>query len=202
MRGRRRFRESVRLDDAASRDLVERAPHLVRKGRSARDAGADRAQVVLRELGVAQDRDVHRRHAREDRRPAFWISRRMAPISRGSGCRMTSLPRNVAESKTVRPYTWNSGTATSTRSGTPRSGTQRAVCIAFATRLRWVSIAPFGVPVVPPVYWRTATSSSAADDSLPGGVAARSAKRCTHGSDGMINGHWPAFFRSFRFLRG
>src|SRR5215472_7379881 len=36
---------------------------------------------------------------------------------------------------------------------------QAAHCSAFATRLRWVSIAAFGSPVVPPVYWRSATSA-------------------------------------------
>ena len=33
-------------------------------------------------------------------------------------------------------------------------------CTAFATRLRCVSIAPLGVPVVPPVYCRSATSDA------------------------------------------
>ena len=32
---------------------------------------------------------------------------------------------------------------------------------AFADRFWWVSIAPLGVPVVPPVYWISATSCSA-----------------------------------------
>ncbi|MNN18450.1 hypothetical protein D3C81_1316580 [compost metagenome] len=31
-------------------------------------------------------------------------------------------------------------------------------CSMFATRLRWVSIAPLATPVVPPVYCSTATS--------------------------------------------
>src|SRR6266498_2533497 len=34
-----------------------------------------------------------------------------------------------------------------------------SVWTTFAQRLPCVSIAPFGVPVVPPVYWRTARSS-------------------------------------------
>ena len=31
--------------------------------------------------------------------------------------------------------------------------------IVFATKFPWVRIAPFGMPVVPPVYWRRAMSS-------------------------------------------
>lgn len=48
----------------------------------------------------------------------------------------------------------------STTSSPGRSpGTQDWICIALAIRLRWVSIAAFGNPVVPPVYWKVATSS-------------------------------------------
>ena len=36
-----------------------------------------------------------------------------------------------------------------------------SVCTTFAKMLRCVSIAPFGAPVVPPVYCSTATSSGA-----------------------------------------
>jgi hypothetical protein len=35
------------------------------------------------------------------------------------------------------------------------------VCTTLAKMFAWVSIAPFGVPVVPPVYCRTARSSGA-----------------------------------------
>ena len=35
---------------------------------------------------------------------------------------------------------------------------QLSVCTTLAQMFAWVSIAPFGVPVVPPVYCRTATS--------------------------------------------
>src|SRR5690606_32921565 len=38
-------------------------------------------------------------------------------------------------------------------------GTQACACAAFASRLRCVSAAPFGVPVVPEVYWMIARSS-------------------------------------------
>src|SRR6266581_3760066 len=45
-------------------------------------------------------------------------------------------------------------------SGPPEPAENHAeICIALAMRLRFVSIAPFDVPVVPPVYWSTATSS-------------------------------------------
>src|SRR4029077_10966422 len=41
----------------------------------------------------------------------------------------------------------------------------------FATRFRWLSIAAFGLPVVPPVYWRTATSWAGAAPGGSGKVA-------------------------------
>jgi hypothetical protein len=38
-------------------------------------------------------------------------------------------------------------------------GTHARACAALESRLRWVSEAPFGVPVVPLVYWMSARSS-------------------------------------------
>src|SRR5207247_1798873 len=105
----------------------------------------------------------------------------------------------------VSPYTWNRGIAPSTRSDPcAPAGNHAAVCVAFATRLRWVSIAPFGVPVVPPVYCSTATSSGRLPASSLGfaGVAARSANRWTPSSRGITRGQCPCFFRSRRFLIG
>src|SRR5437667_454119 len=89
------------------------------------------------------------------------ISLRMAPMSRGFGYRITSPPFTMERSMTaVSPYTWKRGIAPRTRSGPCAPVTNHAAhWAAFATRFRWVSIAPFGVPVVPPVYCRTATSS-------------------------------------------
>src|SRR5437773_9549836 len=118
---------------------------------------------------------------------------------------MTSLALAIERSITaVRPYTWNSGIAPRTRSEPGDFvANQATVCIAFATRFRWVSIAPFGVPVVPPVYWSTATSSGSADASVDsGGVRERSAKRWIHDSRGIVRGQWPAFLRSFLRLMG
>ena len=50
-------------------------------------------------------------------------------------------------------------------------------CNMLATRLRWVSMAPFGDPVVPPVYCSTATSSAcgaASWNDLPAPLASAS----------------------------
>ena len=41
-----------------------------------------------------------------------------------------------------------------------KSTAQALICAVLAVRFACVSIAPFGVPVVPPVYCSTATSSS------------------------------------------
>jgi hypothetical protein len=47
-------------------------------------------------------------------------------------------------------FAWNSGSSIPTRSPAP-SGTSSAPWVALTSRLRWVSIAPFGLPVVPDV---------------------------------------------------
>ena len=39
-------------------------------------------------------------------------------------------------------------------------GTQARACAAFTPRFRWLSVAPLGWPVVPLVYWMSATSST------------------------------------------
>src|SRR5439155_678419 len=84
-----------------------------------------------------------------------------------------------------------------------RAGNAHAHWAAVATTFRWMSIAPFGVPVVPPVYCRTATLSGFAGVCTESvGVFARSANRWIHGSCGIERGQWPAFWRSFFVLIG
>ena len=54
---------------------------------------------------------------------------------------------------TAMAKTWKSGsTPTMTSAPSSASGIIIAACATFAVRLAWVSIAPFEVPVVPPVY--------------------------------------------------
>src|SRR2546428_13704779 len=62
----RRLRPPVSLDESPTSRRFELLAHLVRKGRGAGDAAADRTEVVLRELRVPEDRDVHRRDAAEE----------------------------------------------------------------------------------------------------------------------------------------
>ncbi len=62
----------------------------------------------------------------------------------------------------VRPYAWNMGsTAYTTLVPRDTVGTHARDWAAFALRLRCVSSAPFGAPVVPLVYWITARSVAA-----------------------------------------
>ena len=61
---------------------------------------------------------------------------------------------------TVRPYTWKSGMTSTPRSRPSTSvGFHERDCSTFATSARCDRTAPFGTPVVPPVYWRIAVSS-------------------------------------------
>src|SRR5438034_634840 len=69
---------------------------------------------------------------------------------------------------TSMPVMWNHGTTPNTRS----SGvwpSQRRISSQFTTRLPWVSSAPFGTPVVPEVYWRSAVSASARRSGVASG---------------------------------
>ena len=63
----------------------------------------------------------------------------------------------------VKAKMWYSGRAVMITS-LPRSSLlapiQAEACCMFATRLRWVSMAPLATPVVPPVYCRKAMSSA------------------------------------------
>ena len=62
---------------------------------------------------------------------------------------------------------WYSGRAVMITSSPGRAlpPTQAEACCMFATRLRWVSIAPLATPVVPPVYCRKAMSSGPIETS-------------------------------------
>src|SRR5213078_1134574 len=66
---RRRFREAVALDESPACRGLELPPHFVRQRRRARDAGAHGPQVVLRQVRIPEDRDIHRGDAREEARP-------------------------------------------------------------------------------------------------------------------------------------
>src|SRR5437667_5918022 len=154
---------------------------------------------------MAEDRDVHGGDAGEEARlrlvdqfedgadvPRVRIQDHLTPFT---------MERSMTA---VSPYTWKRGIAPRTRSGPCAPVTNHAAhWAAFATRFRWVSIAPFGVPVVPPVYCRTATLSGFAGVCTESvGVFARSANRWIHGSCGIERGQWPAFWRSFFLLIG
>ena len=82
----------------------------------------------------------------------------MCMMVTGNGATMTSWP--------------------SLSSGKPSSACwdkQPRICCMLATRLPWVSIAPFGKPVVPPVYCSTAVSSS---PTTSGRITCPAPRRC------------------------
>ena len=68
---------------------------------------------------------------------------------------------------------WNSGAATRVTSSPIRSGSISTLT-AFQVRLAWVSIAPFGRPVVPEVYMIMQVSSSPTGSSIGSAEAAAS----------------------------
>jgi hypothetical protein len=63
--------------------------------------------------------------------------------------------------QSVRPYAWNIGRTAWTTLLSPAwiCGIHARACAAFASRFPWLRTAPFGVPVVPEVYWMSAVSS-------------------------------------------
>ena len=76
------------------------------------------------------------------------------------GSRISSQPKRRHRFITaVMPKAWNRGSTPSIFSSPGLvSGPHIPTCTALAYRLAWVSMAPLGRPVVPPVYWSTAMS--------------------------------------------
>ncbi len=70
------------------------------------------------------------------------------------------VPSSSGAARFPTPAMWNSGTLMSTTSSVSKTFDVRMIVIACMSRLRWVSIAPLGRPVVPDVYMITATSFS------------------------------------------
>ena len=98
--------------------------------------------------------------------PGNWVGWRrfsafmtMAISKRGSSTSSApiSMPMFIT---TVMAKTWNRGSTPMMRSSPSFvSGSHMATWRALAAMLAWVSMAPMGMPVVPPVYCRTAMSS-------------------------------------------
>ncbi len=82
--------------------------------------------------------------------------------SRGLGIRTMVAPiRTLRFMATVMPYTWKNGMdARVVSCPSRRSVIQQRACSQLDTRFPCVSMAPLGTPVVPPVYWSSATSSA------------------------------------------
>jgi len=67
-------------------------------------------------------------------------------------------------------------------------GTQARACAAFVERLRWVRVAPLGRPVVPLVYWMTATSAAPGRTMCPStGEFSRSFSQVTVPRTGVVS---------------
>ena len=95
----------------------------------------------------------------------FLLKSFITASSSNFGCRMISEPPAMPKFMiTVSAYIWKSGSTASTFSVPSTRTGSSPCCMALscwhaAIRFLWVSIAPFGNPVVPPVYCRTATFS-------------------------------------------
>ena len=125
--------------------------HATTRLRSGRSTSAS-AAIAMNSVGTPKNIvGGLRRHAA---RIAF-ISKR--------GNSTSSAPISTEKSSTaVSAKTWKNGSTAIVRCG---AGKSTPICLrccsALAVRLRWLSIAALGVPVVPPVYCRTARSSGA-----------------------------------------
>lgn len=60
--------------------------------------------------------------------------------------------RKALITPTTMPKQWNSGTGRQIRSS-GRRPMRAPICSALLTRFACASVAPFGAPVVPEVYW-------------------------------------------------
>ena len=64
---------------------------------------------------------------------------------------MTAVPpaHSAGSSWLIEPITWNKGTASKLRTSPNGRASSRSTTSAALTTLPWVSMAPFGAPVVP-----------------------------------------------------
>ena len=114
----------------------------------------------VREIGLGQHRDEHRRHAVQARAA---LARRRAAWRSGS---KLSAGKTIAAPWVVRrgcpsPCRSSGTRAPGCRPGRARcSGSLGATKYPLLRMLWWVSVAPLGKPVVPLVYWMLIGSSS------------------------------------------
>ena len=104
----------------------------------------------------------------------FASSLTKAGMSRGFTIRTFSAPMRMPHiAHAVSAKIWYSGSAHTIVTCSPavcfmHGSAQASVCSTLAITLRWVSVAPFETPVVPPVYCRKATSSTLSSAGLNG----------------------------------
>ena len=98
-----------------------------------------------------------------------------AGMSRGLVMSTIRLPHFMNDSVEVRQKMWYIGNGAMTISAPSLKlrETHTPVCSRLARMLRWVSIAPFETPVVPPVYCRNAMSSRVTSTGLNDAAAPR-----------------------------
>ena len=133
--------------------------HLWRQRSRPADARLDAAEIHLRFFGGAVDRHVHRRNAVEDRR-AIFLNRAHHLFHLETLNAHDGRPRPPRP--TARPSSRRRCGKTASLPGIRllRSvpANHAMTCMQLATRLRWLSMAPLEIPVVPPVYCKTARS--------------------------------------------
>src|SRR6266566_234726 len=122
-----------------------------------------------------------------------WIASSMCSRSKRG---MSTIALPVATETpmiTVRPYTWKSGITSTPRSRPSTSvGFHERDCSTFATSARCDRTAPFGTPVVPPVYWRIAVSSGRTSTGRRAGPSfSRSGNECSPAAR-SIGVRWPS----------
>ena len=78
----------------------------------------------------------------------FWISARNCSTSNRGIVTIVAPVCSVALAMQPNPVAWKNGATPSTRPPAPK-GTTASCCMTLATQARWVSITPFGRPLVP-----------------------------------------------------
>ena len=91
------------------------------------------------------------------------------PASKRGSIAMQPPLSTVRLSTETLAKTWNSGSTPTITSRSPARGSSALTWRALAVMFWWVSIAPLGVPVVPPVYCSSARSVSGSTATGAGG---------------------------------
>ncbi len=140
--------------------------------RRAADTGPQLGEIHRGQVRVIDERHKQGGHPGEHGGPLLRSMAIKALISNWAGSESAAAWDMGQLRQTVRPKEWEKGIKPTTRSPPYRRwGSQALIWATLAMRLPWLSMAALGMPVVPPVYCKTARSPDPGDGLVHQGLS-------------------------------